>query len=116
VITDVPGTLQHFRSTLAWMMVMVDDLFALSPVLGRPSARAQRGGPVRVWGARARELSVVALSELVCDVTSEAEATARTARVRLEVNAPEHDNLAAARRPQPRSRNLLSNAIRHTEP
>jgi hypothetical protein len=46
----------------------------------------------------------VALSELVSDVASEAEATARTAQVRLEVEVPEHDNLAVlgrARGPQP---------------
>jgi signal transduction histidine kinase len=104
VITDVPGTLRHFRSTVARMTIMVDDLFALSRVQGAPEQR---------------ELSLVALSELVCDVTSEAEATARTADVRLEVNVPEHDNLAVFGRHEDLSRalgNLISNAIRHTEP
>jgi signal transduction histidine kinase len=104
VITDVPGTLRHFRSTVARMTIMVDDLFALS----------------RVQGAHEpRELSLVALSELVCDVASEAEATARAADVRLEVNVPEHDNLAVLGRHEDLSRalgNLISNAIRHTEP
>src|SRR5215211_1073177 len=104
VITDVPGTLRHFRSTVARMTIMVDDLFALSRVQGAPEPR---------------ELSLVALSELVCDVTSEAEATARKADVRLEVNLPEHDNLAVLGRHEDLSRalgNLISNAIRHTEP
>lgn len=104
VITDVTGTLQHFRSTVARMTIMVDDLFALSRVQGAPEPR---------------ELSLVALSELVCDVASEAEATARTAHVRLEVNVPEHDNLAVLGRHEDLSRalgNLISNAIRHTEP
>lgn len=104
VITDVAGTLQHFRSTVARMTIMVDDLFALSRVQGAPEPR---------------ELSLVALSELVCDVASEAEATARTAHVRLEVNVPEHDNLAVLGRHEDLSRalgNLISNAIRHTEP
>ncbi len=104
VITDVPGTLQHFRSTVARMSVMVDDLFALSRVQGTPEPR---------------ELSLVALSELVCDVTSEAEATALSAKVRLEVNVPAADNLAVLGRHDDLSRalgNLVSNAIRHTEP
>jgi signal transduction histidine kinase len=30
VITDVPGTLRHFRNTVARMTIMVEDLFALS--------------------------------------------------------------------------------------
>jgi signal transduction histidine kinase len=104
VITDVPGTLRHFRSTVARMTIMVDDLFALSRVQGAPEPR---------------ELSLVALSELVCDVASEAEATARGADVRLDVNVPEHDNLAVLGRHEDLSRalgNLISNAIRHTEP
>jgi len=104
VITDVPGTLRHFRSTVARMTIMVDDLFALSRVQGAPEPR---------------QLNLVALSELVCDVTSEAEATARKADVRLEVNLPEHDNLAVLGRHEDLSRalgNLISNAIRHTEP
>jgi signal transduction histidine kinase len=104
VITDVPGTLRHIRSTVDRMTIMVDDLFALSRVQGAPEPR---------------ELSLVALSELVCDVTSEAEATARTAQVRLEVNVPEQDNLAVLGRHEDLGRalgNLVSNAIRHTEP
>jgi signal transduction histidine kinase len=104
VITDVPGALQHFRSTVARMTVMVDDLFALSRVQGPPEPR---------------ELSLVALSEVVFDVTSEAEATARTAGVRLEVSVPDDDNLAVLGRHDDLSRalgNLVSNAIRHTEP
>jgi signal transduction histidine kinase len=104
VISDVPGTLRHFRGTVTRMTSMVDDLFALSRVQGAPEPR---------------ELSLVALSELVCDVTSEAEATARTANVQLEVNVPEHDNLAVLGRYDDLSRalgNLVSNAIRHTAP
>jgi signal transduction histidine kinase len=104
VITDVPGTLRHIRSTVARMTLMVDDLFALSRVQGAPEPR---------------ELSLVALSELVSDVASEAEATARTAQVRLEVDVPEHDNLAVLGRHEDLSRaigNLVSNAIRHTDP
>ena len=104
VITDVPATLRHIRSTVARMTVMVDDLFALSRVQGAPEPR---------------ELSLVALSELISDVASEAEATARTAQVRLEVEVPEHDNLAVLGRHEDLSRalgNLVSNAIRHTDP
>jgi signal transduction histidine kinase len=104
VISDVPGTLRHIRSTVARMTVMVDDLFALSRVQGAPEPR---------------ELSLVALSELVSDVASEAEATARTAQVRLEVEVPEDDNLAVLGRHEDLSRaigNLVSNAIRHTDP
>jgi signal transduction histidine kinase len=104
VITDVPGTLWHFRTTVARMTIMVDDLFALSRVQGAPEPREQ---------------SLVALAELVCDITSEAEATARRAEVRLEVNVPEHDNLAVLGRHEDLSRalgNLISNAVRHTEP
>ena len=104
VITDVPRTLRHIRNTVARMTIMVDDLFALSRVQGAPEPR---------------ELSLVALSELVCDVASEAEATARTAQVRLEVEVPDHDNLAVLGRHEDLSRalgNLVSNAIRHTEP
>jgi signal transduction histidine kinase len=104
VITDVPGTLRHIRSTVARMTIMVDDLFALSRVRGVPEPR---------------ELSLVALSELVSDVALEAEATARTAKVRLDVNVPDHDNLAVLGRHEDLSRalgNLISNAIRHTEP
>jgi signal transduction histidine kinase len=104
VITDIPGTLRHFRSTVARMTVMVDDLFALSRVQGAPEPR---------------ELNLVALSELVCDVTFEAEATARRAEVRLEINVPEHDNLAVLGRHEDLNRaigNLIGNAIRHTEP
>jgi signal transduction histidine kinase len=104
VITDVRGTLRHIRTTVARMTVMVDDLFALSRVQGAPEPR---------------ELSLVALSELVSDVASEAEATARTAQVRLEVEVPEHDNLAVLGRHEDLSRalgNLVSNAIRHTDP
>jgi signal transduction histidine kinase len=104
VIADVPGTLRHIRNTVDRMTIMVDDLFALSRVQGAPEPR---------------ELSLVALSELVSDVTAEAEATARTANVRLEVDVPEHDNLAVLGRHEDLSRalgNLVSNAIRHTEP
>jgi signal transduction histidine kinase len=104
VIADVPGTLRHIRGTVARMTIMVDDLFALSRVQGAPEPR---------------ELSLVALSELVYDVTAEAEATAQTAQVRLEVNVPEQDNLAVLGRHEDLSRalgNLVSNAIRHTEP
>jgi signal transduction histidine kinase len=104
VIADVGGTLRHIRSTVDRMTIMVDDLFALSRVQGAPEPR---------------ELSLVALSELVNDVTAEAEATARAARVRLEVDVPEQDNLAVLGRHEDLSRalgNLVSNAIRHTEP
>jgi signal transduction histidine kinase len=104
VITDVPGTLRHFRSTVARMTIMVDDLFALSRVQGAPEPR---------------ELRLVALSELVCDVAAEAEANAREADVRLEVSVPDQDNLAVLGRHEDLSRalgNLISNAIRHTEP
>jgi signal transduction histidine kinase len=104
VITDVRSTLRHIRTTVARMTVMVDDLFALSRVQGAPEPR---------------ELSLVALSELVSDVASEAEATARTAQVRLEVEVPEHDNLAVLGRHEDLGRalgNLVSNAIRHTDP
>lgn len=104
VIVDVPGALQHLRSTVDRMTLMVDDLFALSRVQGPPEPR---------------QLRLVALSELVCDVASEAEATARTAGLRVEVSIPDTDNLAVLGRHDDLSRalgNLLSNAIRHSGP
>src|SRR4030095_13531065 len=43
VMTDVPGTLRHIRSTVARMTIMVDDLFALSRVQGAAEPREQIG-------------------------------------------------------------------------
>lgn len=57
VITDVLGTLRHIRSNCGTHHGHGDDLFALSRVQGAPEPR---------------ELSLVALSELVFDVASEA--------------------------------------------
>jgi signal transduction histidine kinase len=103
VIDDVPGALRHLRATVGRMTMMVDDLFALSRVHGPPEPR---------------QLSLVALSELVCDVSSEAEATARTAGLQLEVSVPDRDNLAVLGRHEDLCRalgNLVSNAIRHSQ-
>ena len=77
---------------------MVDDLFALSRVQGAPEPR---------------ELSLVALSELVSDVASEAEAPLCTAQVRLEVNVPEHDNLAVLGRHDDLSRASATWSVHH---
>ena len=45
VIKDVPRALAHFRSTVARMTDLVDDLFALSRVQGAPETKTVRWCP-----------------------------------------------------------------------
>ena len=104
VIADVPRAMAHLRATVARMSVLVDDLFALSRVQGITEAKPQ---------------TMVSLTELISDVASESAATARTQKVRLEVDLPENDRLAVLGSADDLARalsNLATNAIRHTDP
>src|SRR4029450_12294515 len=76
VIDDVPRAMSHLRATVARMSVLVDDLFALSRVQGTRQTKPQ---------------TMVSLTELISDVATESEATARTHGVRLDVDLPDND-------------------------
>lgn len=104
VIADVPRALSHLRGTVARMTVLVDDLFALSRVQGASESKPQ---------------TLVSLTELITDVASESAATAQTRGVELDVQVPTDDRLAVLGSADDLARalaNLVSNAIRHTEP
>ena len=104
VIADVPRALAHFRSTVARMTGLVDDLFALSRVQGAPETKKSQ---------------LVSLTEVITDVASEATATAATRQVTLDVEVPANDRLAVLGTPDDLARalaNLVANAIRHTDP
>lgn len=104
VIADVPRALSHLRSTVGRMTGLVDDLFALSRVQGEPRTKTQQ---------------LVSLTELLTDVASEAAATASAHQVTLDLEVPDSDRLAVLGAPDDLTRalaNLVSNAIRHTEP
>jgi signal transduction histidine kinase len=104
VIDDVPRAMSHLRATVARMSVLVDDLFALSRVQGTREAKPQ---------------TMVSLTELISDVTSESAATARRQGVRLDVELPDNDRLAVLGSSDDLARaltNLTTNAIRHTDP
>ena len=104
VIADVPRALAHFRSTVARMTGLVDDLFALSRVQGAPETKKSQ---------------LVSLTEVITDVASEAAATAATRQVTLDVEVPANDRLAVLGTPDDLARalaNLVANAIRHTDP
>ena len=104
VIDDVPRAMSHLRATVARMSVLVDDLFALSRVQGTREAKPQ---------------TMVSLTELISDVATESEATARTQGVRLDVDLPDNDRLAVLGSSDDLARaltNLTTNAIRHTDP
>jgi signal transduction histidine kinase len=104
VIADVPRALAHFRSTVARMTGLVDDLFALSRVQGAPEPKKSQ---------------LVSLTEVITDVASEATATAATRQVTLDVEVPATDRLAVLGAPDDLARalaNLVANAIRHTDP
>ncbi len=104
VIADVPRALAHFRSTVARMTGLVDDLFALSRVQGAPETKKSQ---------------LVSLTEVITDVASEAAATAASRKVNLDVEVPPHDRLAVLGAPDDLARalaNLVANAIRHTDP
>jgi signal transduction histidine kinase len=104
VIADVPRALAHFRSTVARMTGLVDDLFALSRVQGTPVAKTSQ---------------LVSLTEVITDVASEATATAATRQVTLDVDVPADDRLPVLGAPDDLARalaNLVANAIRHTDP
>jgi signal transduction histidine kinase len=104
VIKDVPWAMSHLRATVGRMSVLVDDLFALSRVQGTREAKPQ---------------TMVSLTELISDVATESEATARRQGVRLDVDVPDNDRLAVLGSSDDLARalsNLTTNAIRHTEP
>ncbi|HEY5821085.1 MAG TPA: HAMP domain-containing sensor histidine kinase [Propionibacteriaceae bacterium] len=104
VIADVPRALSHLRGTVARMTVLVDDLFALSRVQGTGEVKAQ---------------TLVSLAELITDVASESIATAQNRGVALDLQVPTDDRLAVLGSPDDLARalaNLVSNAIRHTDP
>lgn len=104
VIDDVPRALSHLRSTVGRMTGLVDDLFALSRVQGEPRTKKQQ---------------LVSLTEVLTDVASEATATASAHQVTLDLEVPDSDRLAVLGAPDDLTRalaNLVSNAIRHTEP
>ncbi len=103
VITDVPRALAHLRTTVSRMSHLVDDLFELSRVQGDRPARPQ---------------TLVSLTELIMDVSSESTAVAEAQGVDLLVDLPEQDRLAVVGAADDLARavtNLLANAIRHTE-
>ena len=104
VIDDVPRAITHLRVTVARMSVLVDDLFALSRIQGAREAKPQ---------------TMVSLKELITDVASELEATARRQGVRLDIDLPDDDRLAVLGSSDDLARaltNLTTNAIRHTDP
>jgi signal transduction histidine kinase len=104
VVNDVPGALAHLRGTVGRMTGLVDDLFALS--------RAQAP-------AANKERTHLSLVEVINDVTSEAMAAAAAAGVQIRVDAAAGDRLAVLGDSADLTRalaNLLSNAIRHTDP
>jgi signal transduction histidine kinase len=104
VIDDVPRALAHFRSTVARMTGLVDDLFALSRVQGAPETKTSR---------------LVSLTEVMTDVASEATATAAARSVQIDLVVPADDRLAVLGAPDDLTRalaNLVANAIRHTDP
>jgi signal transduction histidine kinase len=103
VISDVPRALSHLGATVNRMSHLVDDLFELSRVQGERETRPE---------------TLVSLSELIIDVTSEAQAVARAHRVQLEVTVPDEDRLAVVGSADDLARavtNLVANAMRHTE-
>jgi signal transduction histidine kinase len=104
VITDVPRAMSQLRVTVARMSVLVDDLFALSRVQGTREAKPQ---------------TMVSLTELITDVSSESAAAAAAQGVRLVVDLPDDDRLAVLGSSDDLARaltNLTMNAIRHTDP
>ncbi|HEY5981816.1 MAG TPA: HAMP domain-containing sensor histidine kinase [Microlunatus sp.] len=102
VVHDVPRALEHMRATINRMTHLVEDLFELS----------------RVQGARpARPSTLLSLSELIIDVSSESSALARSRGVVLDVRVPEDDRLAVTGSADDLARavsNLVANAVRHT--
>ncbi len=103
VISDVPRAYTQMRSTVTRMAGLVDDLFALSRVEAAPEA----------------ERRLVALAELLADVTDELIPMAAAAEVGLRAEVPESDRLAVHGDADALSRavaNLVSNAVQHTAP
>jgi signal transduction histidine kinase len=102
VITDVPGALGHMRATVGRMSHLVDDLFELSRVRGSPRPRPE---------------TLVSLSELIIDVSTESAAIARAHDVALDAQVPSDDRLAIVGSADDLARavaNLVANAVRHT--
>lgn len=104
VIADVPRALSHLRGTVSRMTGLVDDLFALSRVQGEPAIKEQK---------------LVSLTEVITDVATESAATAAARDVRIDLEVPADDRLAVLGAPDDLARalaNLVSNAVRHTDP
>lgn len=104
VIADVPRALSHLRGTVSRMTGLVDDLFALSRVQGEPAIKEQR---------------LMSLTEVITDVATESAATAAARDVRIDLEVPADDRLAVLGAPDDLARalaNLVSNAVRHTDP
>jgi signal transduction histidine kinase len=102
VITDVPGALGHMGATVDRMSHLVDDLFELSRVQGSPRPRPE---------------TLVSLSELIIDVSTESAAVARAHDVALDAQVPSEDRLAVVGSADDLARavtNLVANAVRHT--
>ena len=102
VVEDVPRALSHLRLTVSRMTVLVEDLFALSRVQGAPQAKPD---------------TLVSLTEVLSDVTSEAASTAGAQGVDLQLDVPSDDRLAVLGSADDLSRavaNLVANAVRHT--
>lgn len=104
VIVDLPRTFGRLSGTITRMTGLVDDLFALSRVLGPPTTKPQR---------------LVSLTEVLIDVASELTSTAAARGVEIDLVVPEPDRLAVLGVPDDLIRaltNLVANAIRHTDP
>lgn len=102
VVEDVPRALSHLRLTVSRMTVLVEDLFALSRVQGAPEAKPD---------------TLVSLTEVLSDVTSEAAPTAGAQGVEVQLDVPSDDRLAVLGSADDLSRavaNLVANAVRHT--
>ena len=85
------------------MSVLVDDLFELS----------------RTGTRETKPQTMVSLTELISDVATESEATARMRGVRLDVDVPDNDRLAVLGSSDDLARalsNLTTNAIRTPRP
>lgn len=103
IVSDVPRALEHIRTAVGRMSLLVDDLFALSRVQA-PTPRAER-----------RQVS---LTEVVEDVVAEAGPAATAARVALRTMTPDDDRLAVSGHHADLTRalaNLVANAVHHTD-
>lgn len=104
VIVDPPRALAQMRGTVDRMSGLVDDLFALSRVQGKPESKPG---------------TLISLTELITDVATELAASAAARNIDLELDVPADDRLAVVGTADDLTRaltNLVVNAIRHTDP